>query len=946
MRWTRWAVPFRLRAEAGHVLIICYKLFTPTPIGPAQLRLSMLWIVSWTRPLSVILGFALLFSGCKSPSLEERLLQCLRKNQPDTLQALMGKDPEAVRNALSGRVKAWANGELSGVPAETHRRETLELARIFDTLTADGYRQRIEFQLSQSPSEQTALKAAREGEVKARELREQGQYEEALAAAGKADAAKRHLNDPYLQALLHVDRGQAFYNLERYPEAEQQFRRAADLYKQTGFRLGAAFVQSELGLIYAALGRLSEARRLFEQALAEQRAMRSPRYVIESLNHLGALYVRMGDLPQGLEMHRQALELEEQIRDTRNQPITLNNLGHTYYLMGQYAMAEPLYRKALAAAEAARLRVVSGLVLNNLGELYLRNGQRELGLEFLEKALQVKSDSHGSVYYKVWTLRALGDAYASLGRWSEAEMYVAQALAYAPSLQTGTVNAILLANVYDLKGRLQRDQGRVREAAAAFGQAIESIEAQLADLDAHHWKTSLLSSIQDIYHNMILLQHERLGDTRTAFHFAEKARARAFLDLAGGQVQFDYGAELALGARRIRDVVSRTHLHPLDADSLQRVLPRDVTLVEYTVMQDRLIIWVLGTSGLRSEVVYVTRDRLNELAQSFREAVTLGDVEFRRRFPTWSDMLREVRARSGELYKFLVQPIKGYLNPQRMVCFIPDEMLYYVPFAALVDPTTDEYLVETYTLFYAPSATLFALSQDMQQRKKRARPLLIVDNPTIGRDVRKAYPYLRPLPDVDWSGPGGAPLYRDAHVLKSADAGKSAVLAAMPDYEIVHFYTHGILADRQPLLSTLILAPDPNPSAQARANDGRLYTHEIFQLKLERTRLLTLAACETALGALWRGEGVVGLSRAVFYAGVPSLIITQWKVEARPSTQLMTMFYKQLRTHSNIAEALTLAQRTFLRDAEGPWDRHPSAWSGFCLMGAYRLKILPRGKEI
>lgn len=863
----------------------------------------------------------------------------------------MVSDPDRVRGVLIDRVDAWIDLEQKGAQrqASIMREDTLALARAFDDLTHDGGHKPIEFLCSLPPGQRRALRAAR------RTLSSDGwggirtqNYEQALAVSDRVESINRDLGSPYLQAGVHHLRGQAFHNLRRYRKAREQYEIARELYLQQDLRIAAAAVQSDLALLYADIGRLSEALRLYETVLAEQRRMLSLQHAAETLNHLGVLYVRMGDLSKGLEAHTEALTLERQIKDVWNQAQTLSNLGYVYYVQGDYQRAASLYREALAASQAAGRAPMISYVLNNLGELYFRTGNRQMGIEYLNKALKLRTDAQRSSYDRAWSLRSLGEIYLDMGKWDEAEYYIVEALKEAATSQTAPHQAILLATICNLQGRFFYKRGRFAEAAVAFGRALSGIEEKLTNLQAHHWKTSLLSSIRDLYDDAILLQRERLNNPEAAFGLAEKARARAFLDLIVGQIEFEYGDKLtSSGARRLRDVLSIVHADPLDWASLRQALPDELTVVEYTVTKDQLLIWVFDSGRLRSVAVPVSQSELKRRVQSFREAVTLGSRDFKQQFPTWEARLKETRARGAELYKRLIMPIKSLIPRDRLICLIPDDVLHYVPFGAMVDPGEQRYLIEEYSLFYAPSASILAWCLKRQPHQQAARPLLVVSNQEIGKDVHTAYPYLRPLWQAESFDGAITDMYRGAHLLKGAAASKSALLAAMPDYEIIHLSTHGILDDKEPLLSSLILAPRENSNGLSDgdrevvtpADGGQLFVHEIFQLKLPKTQLVTLSACETALGALWRGEGMVGMARAVFHSGVTSLVVTQWKIEDLSAGQLMASFYERLRTEPNIAKALTSAQLAYLQAAEHPRDRHPYYWGGFCLMGNYRLKV-------
>jgi CHAT domain-containing protein len=133
---------------------------------------------------------------------------------------------------------------------------------------------------------------------------------------------------------------------------------------------------------------------------------------------------------------------------------------------------------------------------------------------------------------------------------------------------------------------------------------------------------------------------------------------------------------------------------------------------------------------------------------------------------------------------------------------------------------------------------------------------------------------------------------------------------------MLHFATHGILNQRDPLSSSLVLAHGEN-----------LAVHEIFGLDL-KANLVTLSACETQLGTRTSGDELIGLTRAFIYAGTPSIITSLWRVEDAPTGELMKQFYKNVSQGMMKAEAMRKAQLTMI--AEGG---EAAYWAPFILVG-------------
>jgi len=161
-----------------------------------------------------------------------------------------------------------------------------------------------------------------------------------------------------------------------------------------------------------------------------------------------------------------------------------------------------------------------------------------------------------------------------------------------------------------------------------------------------------------------------------------------------------------------------------------------------------------------------------------------------------------------------------------------------------------------------------------------------------------------------------------ATVLVRGDATEAKVKSLLESAGLVHFATHGVLKESDPLSSVLLLVP-------GGGEDGRLVVRELFGFEMS-ARLVVLSACETGLGKLSRGDELVGLQRAFLYAGTPAVITTLWKVDDRASYQLIRSFYSRLKK-AGPAEALRQAQRETLKAFA-----HPYSWAAFTLTGLPR----------
>jgi CHAT domain-containing protein len=167
-----------------------------------------------------------------------------------------------------------------------------------------------------------------------------------------------------------------------------------------------------------------------------------------------------------------------------------------------------------------------------------------------------------------------------------------------------------------------------------------------------------------------------------------------------------------------------------------------------------------------------------------------------------------------------------------------------------------------------------------------------------------------------------------SRVLIGAQAREAVVKAEAGKYQVLHFATHATLDDRNPLYSRIILSR----SEDDKQDDGLLEAWELMKLDLN-AELVVLSACETARGRVADGEGMIGMSWALFVAGSPAVVVSQWKVDSARSSELMIEFHRNLlRSPGALTKSEALRQAA-LKLLHGPYN-HPAYWAGFILIGS------------
>src|SRR5207237_10037358 len=239
------------------------------------------------------------------------------------------------------------------------------------------------------------------------------------------------------------------------------------------------------------------------------------------------------------------------------------------------------------------------------------------------------------------------------------------------------------------------------------------------------------------------------------------------------------------------------------------------------------------------------------------------------------------------------------------ICIVPDSFLWNVPFQALMTPS-EHFLIEEHAVYYAPSLSVL---REMNRKKGTSETtnssLIAFANPVIGRDEQRNAD-LCPLPEAEQEVSSIAKSFdeKNSRVFIGRDATEKSFKVLAKTYSIIHLATHGVIDNRQPLYSHLLLTRTEGDLE----NDGRLEARQIMDMNLNAD-LAVLSACETANGKVAPGEGVIGMSWAFFVAGTRSMVVSQWKINSASTSEFMTAFYQNLhsdkgRTNRNKAEAI------------------------------------------
>lgn len=603
-----------------------------------------------------------------------------------------------------------------------------------------------------------------------------------------------------------------------------------------------------------------------------------------------------------------ALELTGRKAQADKLIATLNNVNSAgqvfapekYIALARIYMAKKDYAHALAAVENPEAKV-TGLA----AAFYDQTFQEIPKLYILSKSL-----------YETGNIQKAREGYDQL-------------LNHPQIKEIGGIYWIVLLD----RAKIAQAEGQKSVAEEMFKKAIDVIETQRSSINTEAGRIGFVGDKQSAY---ALLTAMLLDDGRDkeAFAYVERAKARALVDLLASQKDINTRsgqaeqikttlAELTRAENNLTVVAqspdkenqsqTRSIVLALKKD-LQEKAPQLAALVCVTTpdaarIQSRLTpeetLLEYYSTGSDWYVFILTRDTVT--AQKLPATALEKNIDELRKNITSRNSVNFSRF-SRELYRQLFSSAAPVIKTKKLI-IVPHGILHYLPFAALSDGR--DYLIDRFSLRMLPSASVLIFLNPRTQ--KTGAGALIFGNPKLDSpkyDLKFAQDEALAI---------GKIIPRSSVFLRS-EATETNLKKFCGDYPVIHLAVHGIFDLDSPLNSALLLAKD-------RENDGMLKAGELYNLSLNAD-LVTLSACETALGKVATGDDVVGFTRGFLYAGARSLISSLWQVDDQATRDLMVNFYTNFSQMSK-DEALRQAQLKVKKQYP-----HPYYWAAFLLTGS------------
>lgn len=357
-------------------------------------------------------------------------------------------------------------------------------------------------------------------------------------------------------------------------------------------------------------------------------------------------------------------------------------------------------------------------------------------------------------------------------------------------------------------------------------------------------------------------------------------------------------------------------------EEIQQMLQPQEVLLNYSILDSAILVLGISSENTLCTLIDHNKRGTNKRIRKFIDALRARNKE-------------GISQEGLALYQLLLQPIQQFTQ-QKDLIIIPDGMLNNLPFETLISQTTPQlkYVLYENAICYNYSATVYLVNQKQKSTilsneivafaPDFAKIDSVLSNNNIG-NIELANLELEPLAYAQEEVAILQKLFQQkSHLFTGLAATETQVKQSSSKYGVLHFATHGLVNHSDPMYSSLAFTMDEH-------NDGLLHTHELFSLELN-AGLVTLSACNSGVGKLYEGEGMMSLARGFAYSGAPNLITTLWPISDQATQVIMSSFYQSLQEGMPKHQALQKAKQEFIKDYRVE-EEQAYLWGGLIVVG-------------
>jgi CHAT domain-containing protein/tetratricopeptide (TPR) repeat protein len=779
----------------------------------------------------------------------------------------------------------------------------------------------------------------------------QDRFEESISHYERAYMGMMPYKDTEAIAVVLSNMAVCLISLNDFPRALAAYQGARSFCQQNNMPLLVAQADYNIAYLYYLRGEYSRA---IEALYAARRACEST----GDAYHFALCHLDLSDIYLELNLSEEAREIAhegflrfeklgmgyEAAKTLANEATACGQQGKTVQALECFTKAREMFAREKNLVWPWLIDLYQGLLLFREGRYFEARRLCHAAASFFDQSSLVGKAALAHLLLARIALQ-VGDS-------AEAQLQTDESFARLNTIQT----PVLAYQAHLLQGQIAQARNDRQAARQSYLEARKALETLRSRLQAEELKISFVKNRMQVYEALVDLYISGGGtDTSAeeAFACMEAAKSRSMIEMI-----FQSGQSLPLGdagqsdlVRRIRDLreelnwyyhrIELEQLHPeekshqrleslqekaqshekellrtlrelpaherenatLEAPAdfslakLQANLPPDATLIEYFSAGDRLVAAVISRTEIRIQPVTVL-SRAAHFLQLLRFQLSkfrMGS-EYVRRFE--EPLLRATLSHLESLYDELIAPLRPFFQGRHLI-FVPHGPLHFLPFHALRNG--DEYLCDTFTISYAPSATIFSWCQEKPASSSQSSLVFGIADERAPQILHEAESVAALLPQVS---------------LHLGEQATSAVLREKgPHSGLLHLATHGIYRQDNPMFSGI------------RLGDGYLNLYDLYQMRLD-ARLVALSGCATGMNFVAAGDELLGLQRGLFSAGATTLLLSLWDVHDQSTAQLMQHFYRHYISNGDMAMALQRAMQELRRQ-----NPHPYFWAPFVLVG-------------
>ncbi len=762
-------------------------------------------------------------------------------------------------------------------------------------------------------------------------LSELGQFEQATNYYRRAYLEAEYESDALTMSICRGSEGNICFEQAKFSQSFDLYKEAQHLASQGKDRRREGIWLGNQGVSLARLTQTDEAILLLEKALFIARELSDTATIAAHLDSLGDCYKALADFERANEYYTEALTISRSIKDRLGERIYLGNLGKLKAQSGELAPAFEYFRQAVELFDEQRGMIKA----DDLKTSFANRGQ----------------ELYGDMVSTCLKLNLRVEALEYVGR--------AKSRALLDLLSNSPIDVSELAAVGDDDGSVSSD-----------GTGGTGVTRSLKDLMSR--EADLRAQIAHLERQFFHGQPEDDSGTGSGGNTGNTGNG-GNTGLRGSQAPQEDTRKLYLEWREVLNQLRRRHPNyanlvsasTLSYGEIQSLwqsgkLADDTCVIEFFFPQDYLLVACVqnekNLQNLKSD------DGLSSDAGSRPGLSTHAVMDSKALDQIRDDIATFLEMSSTEgwevpvslckrLYNNLLGPVIEKLHPSvKRLLLIPHGSLYHLPFSALHDASA--YVCQSYAISYVPTVSLIpvlAQTRGAVSASSAAGAVTSDGSGAIQKEAAARY-LVSAISDYSATRESGmvfssrlrssAGLEDLAYTMEEANsilslgqgtAGNGTLLTneevkrslseLFGEFEVVHFAGHAIFNHDEPMASGLVLSDGSILSAASILEGNALRTH--------KGRLLVLSACQTGVNVVTEGGEILGLARALMYAGMPNLVLSLWEVADRSTAALMQDFHTAWQLGKvSVAQALRQAQ---MKAIEAKQPVH--AWAPFIHFG-------------